>query len=120
MRPFIEAGREIEGLLGELNEQGIAPGMIHKLHHAFERPKEEVSLRPDIPPKMTLRESEDLTRRELEIIQHLSEGLRNKEIAQRLYVSEGTIKKHLYNMCQKLEVSGRMNLLRKARELNHL
>jgi len=87
---------------------------------AFYRSWEEVSLRPVIPPKVTLDESEDFTRRELEIIQHLSEGLRNKEIAQRLYVSEGTIKKHLYNMCQKLEVSGRMNLLRKASALNYL
>ena len=120
LRPFIEAGREIEGLLGELNEQGIAPGMIHKLHHAFERPIEEIHFRAARPPKVTLDESEDFTRRELEIIQHLSEGLRNKEIAQRLYVSEGTIKKHLYNMCQKLEVSGRMNLLRKASALNYL
>jgi DNA-binding NarL/FixJ family response regulator len=48
-----------------------------------------------------------LTARELEVIQLVSEGLRNKEIAARLSISEDTVKMHLRNLMQKLEVDDR-------------
>ena len=46
--------------------------------------------------KKDLTHSEHLSVREKEILLLVSEGLRNKEIALQLFVSEGTIKKHLY------------------------
>lgn len=48
-----------------------------------------------------------LTDRERQIVQLVSIGLSNKEIARRLNVSRGTVKVHLYNIFQKLEVSNR-------------
>lgn len=57
---------------------------------------------------------ETLTARELEVLRLLSQGLRNKEIAARLYVSERTVSFHLANVYQKLGVSGRTEALRKA------
>ena len=48
-----------------------------------------------------------LTLRERQIVQLVSEGLSNKEIARELNVSRGTVKVHLYNIFQKLEVSNR-------------
>ena len=57
-----------------------------------------------------------LTNRELEVLHLLARGLRNKEIAARLYVSERTINFHLTNIYQKLQVSGRTEALRKALE----
>src|SRR6185295_1977969 len=48
-----------------------------------------------------------LTHRERQIVQLVSEGLSNKEIARELNVSRGTVKVHLYNIFQKLEVSNR-------------
>ncbi|WP_108516465.1 LuxR C-terminal-related transcriptional regulator [Bradyrhizobium algeriense] len=48
-----------------------------------------------------------LTPREREIIRLVAEGLSNKEIARQLNVSPGTVKVHLYNVFQKLEVSNR-------------
>ena len=46
----------------------------------------------------------------------LARGLRNKEIAARLYVSERTVNFHLANIYQKLNVSGRTEALSKAHE----
>jgi len=43
--------------------------------------------------------------------------MRNKEIAHKLFVSEGTIKKHLYNMGQKFDTRSRVDLLNRAREM---
>jgi DNA-binding NarL/FixJ family response regulator len=57
-----------------------------------------------------------LTAREQEVLRLLARGLRNKEIAARLYVSERTVNFHLANIYQKLNVSGRTEALSKALE----
>jgi DNA-binding NarL/FixJ family response regulator len=57
-----------------------------------------------------------LTARELEVLHLLARGLRNKEIAARLFVSERTVNFHLANIYQKLNVSGRTEALSKALE----
>ena len=52
-----------------------------------------------------------LTPRELEIVRLAAEGLRNREIAGRLSITEGTVKIHLHNIYDKLGVSGRPQLI---------
>jgi DNA-binding NarL/FixJ family response regulator len=52
-----------------------------------------------------------LTPRELEIVRLASEGLRNKEIGERLTITEGTVKIHLHNIYEKLGVTGRSQLI---------
>ena len=59
---------------------------------------------------------ESLTAREQEVLRLLARGLRNKEIAARLQVSERTVNFHLANIYQKLNVSGRTEALSKALE----
>jgi len=59
---------------------------------------------------------ETLTAREQDVLQLLARGLRNKEIAARLHVSERTVNFHLANIYQKLNVSGRTEALSKALE----
>lgn len=51
-----------------------------------------------------------LTRRELEIAHMVAGGLRNREIAERLFLTEGTVKVHIHNVYQKLGVTRRMEL----------
>jgi DNA-binding NarL/FixJ family response regulator len=51
-----------------------------------------------------------LTQREIEIVQMVAEGLRNRAIAERLTISEGTVKVHLHNVYEKLHVDGRLGL----------
>jgi DNA-binding NarL/FixJ family response regulator len=57
-----------------------------------------------------------VTSREMEIIRMIAAGLRNKEIAARLSISEGTVKIHLHNIYEKLQVDGRLPLLLYAQE----
>jgi DNA-binding NarL/FixJ family response regulator len=52
-----------------------------------------------------------LTPREIEIVQLVAQGLRNKVIADRLSISEGTVKIHLHNIYEKLGVDGRLELV---------
>ncbi|MER9348206.1 response regulator transcription factor [Mesorhizobium sp. M0227] len=51
-----------------------------------------------------------LTGRETEIADLVSRGLRNKTIAQRLHLSEGTVKMHLHHVYEKLHLGGRAEL----------
>ena len=57
-----------------------------------------------------------LTPREIEMVRMVAQGLRNKEIADKLCISEGTVKVHLHNIYEKLKVDGRVALLRYAQE----
>lgn len=54
---------------------------------------------------------EQLSKRELEVHALVAEGLRNKEIAERLFISEATVRHHLSSIFGKLGVSGRLELL---------
>ncbi|MGZ7445484.1 response regulator [Paenibacillus sp. TH7-28] len=57
----------------------------------------------------------ELTEREIEVLRCLSEGLRNKEIAQRLHLSEGTVRNYISSIYLKLQVNGREEAIEKAR-----
>jgi DNA-binding NarL/FixJ family response regulator len=57
-----------------------------------------------------------LTPRELEIVRMVASGLRNRAIAARLYITEGTVKVHLHNIYEKLGVDGRVELTLYAQE----
>jgi DNA-binding NarL/FixJ family response regulator len=58
-----------------------------------------------------------LTPREIDLVRLLSCGMRNKEIADKLCISDGTVKAHLHNIYEKLGVDGRTALLRYAQEM---
>ena len=49
----------------------------------------------------------DLTQREIELLQLIAEGLSNKAVAQKLYISENTVKYHIKKILQKLGVHNR-------------
>jgi DNA-binding CsgD family transcriptional regulator len=58
-----------------------------------------------------------LSKRELEILGLISEGLSNQQIADKLFVSENTIKKHVSNLFFKLDVQRRTEAIKKAKAL---
>ncbi|KHF33597.1 CsgBAC operon transcriptional regulatory protein [Paenibacillus sp. P1XP2] len=57
-----------------------------------------------------------LTAREIEVLQKLAAGLRNQEIAEMLYLSEGTVKNYISSIYSKLHVKSRREAARKARD----
>jgi DNA-binding NarL/FixJ family response regulator len=62
------------------------------------------------------RAGETLTPREIEMVRMVAQGLRNKVIAERLSISEGTVKVHLHNIYEKLGVDGRLELVLSAQQ----
>jgi NarL family two-component system response regulator LiaR len=61
-----------------------------------------------------------ITPREHEILQLIAEGLTNKEIGERLFVSENTVKTHSYRLFEKMDVKRRVQAVQKARQLGLL
>ncbi len=59
-----------------------------------------------------------LSKRELEVLQLMAEGLSNQEIAERLFVSLNTIKTHSSKVLEKLDVERRTQAVEKAKRLS--
>jgi len=58
----------------------------------------------------TTRERAQLSQREREIIILIAQGYKNKEIAEKMFITEQTVKNHLHNVFDKLGVSDRLEL----------
>ena len=61
-----------------------------------------------------------ISKREYEILQLINEGLSNQQIAQKLFVSENTVKKHISNLFFKMDVVRRTEAIKKAKSLRLL
>jgi DNA-binding NarL/FixJ family response regulator len=92
-------------------EYFLLPSITAKVVSEFSRisrptPKNQETFLPD-----------PLSPREIEIIRLVATGASNKEIAEKLVISEGTVKNHLSSILSKLSVRDRMQAVLKAKEL---
>jgi len=60
----------------------------------------------------------EISKRELEILNLMAQGHSNQEIAAKLFVSLSTVKTHIQNLFEKLDVKRRMQAVEKAKRLN--
>lgn len=58
----------------------------------------------------------NLSKREFEVLQEVSNGLSNKEIAEKLFVTESTVKTHVSNILVKLNAKRRSQAIKRAKE----
>ncbi|MFT4215891.1 MAG: response regulator transcription factor [Micropruina sp.] len=74
---------------------------------------------PDLTSRLTISVGSpvELTARELDVVRQLANGCNNKEIGDRLFLSEATVKSYLGALCRKLGVRDRMQLLIRCQEL---
>jgi len=86
------------------NEAIVSPAMATKLLEEF---RQSSGYRPD-------RELGKLSLREREVLQLVTQGARNKEIAKKLFISETTVKAHLRSILEKLHVKNRAEAVAKA------
>jgi DNA-binding NarL/FixJ family response regulator len=65
---------------------------------------------PPMPAAPRDRERSPLSQREREIVALVAQGFKNKEMAEKMFISEQTVKNHLHNIFDKLGVSDRLEL----------
>jgi LuxR family maltose regulon positive regulatory protein len=117
IRPFIEPGPEIGDLLKGLIKENVATDFIAKILADFRKDVIEVA---DTVSTKAQSPFEPLTKRELEILTLLAQRHRNKEIADKLFISSETVKRHTINIYQKLGVNSRDEAVTKAEKLGIL
>jgi LuxR family maltose regulon positive regulatory protein len=116
LRTFVDEGHPMEHLLQKALSREIAPGYIHQILAAFKNDKERLSaIQSGKSGQSGL--VEPLSERELEVLGLIAEGLTNREIGERLYLSLNTVKVHTRNIYGKLGVNNRTQAVARAREL---
>ena len=116
IRVFLDEGRDLGALIDRLDMEQLrgseAAPLVRRLQRAM--------YTPDIQGGAPISMGEELTKRELSILKRLETGLSNKEIAEAIFVSEGTLKWHLHNVYGKLNVKNRTRATARARALGIL
>jgi LuxR family maltose regulon positive regulatory protein len=111
IRTFVDTGEDLKPLLLEANKFGLASGYAEVILAAMEE-------KPIVSVIGQSSLVEPLSARELEVLQLLAQGLSNREIAENLIISPGTVKTHVHNICGKLNVRNRTEAVARAGELN--
>lgn len=109
IRIFVDEGPRMASLLSGAADNGIMPDYVAQLQTAFES-----------DPHHSQGPIEPLSRRELEVVRLIAQGLSNYEISERLFLALSTVKGHNLKIFEKLQVKRRTEAIARARELGLL
>jgi LuxR family maltose regulon positive regulatory protein len=118
LRAFLDEGEAVSDLLPRVHH--AAPAFVDRLLDAFANEKGTAAAEVQTPPTPGPPSSilvEPLSQRELEVLGLVAQGLSNREIADRLFITVGTVKTHVHNIYGKLGVKRRTEAAARAREL---
>lgn len=113
IRVFVNEGALMAELLRRAGTQGIEAQFVAKLLSEFN----QISAVPNAAVQPLI---EPLSKRELEVLHLLADGLSNADIADKCIITVGTVKAHTASIYRKLNVNSRMQAVARARELELL
>jgi len=108
VRTFTEAGPGLVPMLEEMRNGSEKKAYIDKLLQEFA---------DSVQRTLSEEREQVLSERELEILQLVSVGLSNQQIAEKLVISISTVKSHIHHICTKLNATNRTQASAKAREM---
>jgi len=114
LRVFLDEGAELGSLIDRLDLERLGSSPAVPLARRLQQGRRKIS---DQGRSNLSSPGEQLTRREVSILKRLESGLSNKEIAEAIFLSEGTLKWHLHNVYSKLNVKNRSGAMARARTM---
>jgi LuxR family maltose regulon positive regulatory protein len=126
VRPFVVPGPEMRSLFDCLDRNELTESHVDAIITALDAEKAGLSStvstlhKPTSPVSGASNLSTPLTQREIDILELLKGRLSNQEIADTLFISTETVKRHLYNIYKKLSVKNRREASAKIAALNIL
>ena len=122
IRTFVDLGPDMKKLLDRLTDNETVSDSAKMLLGEFEKypgNSDTTKVHDSEAPVPGLKTSEviRLTNREQEIIDLLAHRMSNQEIADHLFISSGTVRRHTANIYRKLDVNGRRQAVSKAIDL---
>ncbi len=109
LRAYADHGQVLVPKLMQAAQRGVYPEYIGRIMTAVRQESDREAYAMQLV--------EPLSEREIEVLRLVSAGLSNREIAGQLYLSPGTIKTHVHNICGKLGVANRTQAVTYARDL---
>ena len=124
VRDFINLGQPMRRLLHLAIDQHVHPDYARLLLSEMDKydshEKENPTLRIEGKSQTSIKLVDQLSQRELEVLNLISEGFTNQEIAQEFFLSIYTVKSHARNIFSKLGVKNRTEAVAKARRMELL
>jgi LuxR family maltose regulon positive regulatory protein len=117
VRVFLDAGPALTSVLRQAAARGIAPEYVGRLLAPLGNVERGTGAPAGSTPSALI---EPLSDRELEVLRLVAAGLRAAEIAAKLFLSEGTVRRHLHNLYGKLGVTSGTSAVAKGRALGLL
>lgn len=121
VRTFVDEGAVVAGLIREWasmnspsasRDHGVPRAFVERLVQALGQATDVAETKSTNSPQTLL---DPLTRKEIEVLKVVAEGLSNQAVADKLFVSEATVRTHLRNINVKLGVHSRVQAIAAAR-----
>jgi LuxR family maltose regulon positive regulatory protein len=116
LRAFLDEGPRVLSLLGGVRH--VVPRFVDRVLNAGTEVREGEPSSSRGPAEQPL--FEPLSERELEVLGLIAAGLSNREIAERLVIAVGTVKRHINNLYGKMQVRRRTEAVARGREMGLL
>ena len=102
------------------NDLALVEGLLKLAQRKTGVPAPDWLIRDQATTTVTQPLAETLTKKELRILTQLESGISNRELAESIFISEGTLKWHLHNIYRKLDCKSRTGALSAARKNGYL
>lgn len=119
---YLSKDTSVEGVLDAVRRAYVGDALLEPVNttrilREFEHRGRRELAPPHLRRNEARREPVKLTKRENEILVHIADGLSNQEIADRLFISEYTVKTHVSNLFRKIGVNDRVQAILYALEV---
>jgi len=122
IRVFVDMGDDIRDLMINHKNNNADDHFVNSILDAFAleqaAKKQKTHQEQIITNNPSLEQKEILTAKEIEILKLIALGLKNKEIAEKQFLSLNSVKKYIYFIYEKLEVKNRVSAINLAKQMN--